>query len=277
MSDENTGQEQQDAKPEVEERARTMGWVPEGEWEGEPPKGGFRTAEDFVERGETDPSIARESKRNLELDHRLQETSKTLGEVKQTLADFKDHHTRVEQRAYDRAMADLKAKQRQAVSDGDVEAFDEVAKEAEALAKEAAPAEVKTNGKDTTADVEGDAKVKAEFDAWHKDNDWYDDDIEATQYAESILPVMGRKHPTARGREFYDKIADEVRKRFPEKFGNPRRRQAAAVAGAGDTTHGRGGGKTYSDLPAEAKAACDRLVADGEITKKEYLQYYEWD
>ncbi len=277
MSDENT-----ETVEQKEDQARGMGWVPESEWEGEPPKGGFRSAEEFVERGETDPSIARESKRNQELDRRLKDSDaraqardkahdEALTEVRKTLADFRDHHEKVDKRAYDRAMKDIRATQRKAVEDGDVEAFDKAEEEVKDLVKEATP---KTNGKDAT--VTTDAAGKADFDAWHKDNDWYDDDVEATQYAESILPIMGRKYPTSRGREFYDKVGEEVRKQFPEKFGNPRRKQPSTVAGAGDGPSGSRGGKTYADLPPEAKAACDGFVKEKLLTKEQYVKEYDW-
>ena len=37
----------------IEAEARKMGWLPESEWMGAPPKYGFVDAQTFLERGET--------------------------------------------------------------------------------------------------------------------------------------------------------------------------------------------------------------------------------
>ena len=78
---------------------------------------------------------------------------------------------------------------------------------------------------------------------------------------------------------------DQAKKasKYPEKFGNPRRRQPATVAGAGSSVAGGGSGggsgkKGYADLPAEEKAVCDRFVSDGIVKDNdEYLKFYEWE
>src|SRR5688572_24515391 len=43
------GEQKPDAATEKE--ARAMGWVPETEWKGEPPRSGFKSAAEFVQRG----------------------------------------------------------------------------------------------------------------------------------------------------------------------------------------------------------------------------------
>ena len=70
-------------------------------------------------------------------------------------------------------------------------------------------------------------------------------------------------------------VTEEVRRRFPEKFGNPRREKPNRVEGGG-TPSGRSGKKGYADLPPEAKAACDRFVKQGLMTKEEYVKDFDW-
>ena len=103
------------AEGATEARARRMGWKPEAEWQGEPPKDGFRTAEEFVEHGTAELSILRE--RNKKLDTQLVERDKRLDEMSGTLAEFKEFASKSEERAYKRAKKDLQAKQRQAMAD----------------------------------------------------------------------------------------------------------------------------------------------------------------
>ena len=264
----------QQAQAATEARAKRMGWVPEDDFRG--PKENWVDAETFIERGENELPILRE--RNRALDKRLESTEAALTEVNQTLKEFKGHYTRVEQRAYDRAVADLKAKQRQAVEDGDAEAFDAIDQEIEDLRKEATPA--KPKGEDTTTTTTAPDPEKApDFVAWKTENPWYDTDLDMAVYADQAAATLSRQQPDLKGKAFFDKVTEAVRGRFPDKFSNPRRRDAAHVEGAGDAGGGGGGGgggKTYADLPPEGKAACDRFVKQGLMTKEQYVSDYEW-
>ena len=107
-----------------------------------------------------------------------------------------------------------------------------------------------------------------------------------TAYADSIAPSVGRKH---QGAAFYETIGTEIRKKFPDKFTNTRRQKARGVEPGGTGGGGRrGNGHTYADLPADAKAACDRFIkqgmfkgADGgvlpvEKARDKYTEQYDW-
>jgi hypothetical protein len=92
--------------------------------------------------------------------------------------------------------------------------------------------------------------------------------------------------------ENLDMVTEEVKRRFPDKFENDRRRAPATTAGADNsarTESPRGGvrGRTVADLPPEAKAAHDRftkqMVKDKAgkmvpfITSEQFLKDYQWD
>ena len=165
--------------------------------------------------------------------------------------------------------------------DGDTEAFDRVQEQVDALGEEiAAPA---PNGQQTDQQK---ADSDPAFIAWRAQNAWYGDDIELTAYAEQIAPVIGRKH---QGAAFYDAIGTEIRRKFPDKFTNTRRQRARSVEPAGGGGGGRrGNGHTYADLPADAKAACDRFIKQGMFTapdgsilpvdkaREKYVSNYDW-
>ena len=254
----------------VESRARRMGWKPEGEWHGEPPKDGFRTAEEFVERGEAELPILRE--RNRKLDDELAQTNVRLDEMTGTLTEFRDYHAKTEERALARAKKELVEKQRQAVAAEDTAAFDKATKEIDALDADAAKARDDAARK-PTAKASGDDPV---FRAWSGENTWYGDDMELTAYADTIAPHVAKK-TQATGRPYFDAISAEVKKRFADRFENPNRKAAPNVEGGGRMPGGGGKkGKGYSDLPAEAKAACDRYVKQELLTKEQYLADFDW-
>jgi hypothetical protein len=67
-------------------------------------------------------------------------------------------------------------------------------------------------------------------------------------------------------------VADQIRKEFPHKFENPRRREPAAVEGGG-AQRGKGA-KGWADLPPEAKAAGERFERQKLLTKEAYAKQY---
>jgi hypothetical protein len=68
----------------------------------------------------------------------------------------------------------------------------------------------------------------------------------------------------------------------PEKFSNTRREAPSAVgASNGGAPMRKKNDKSYENLPAEAKKACDKLVTQMKshkkpFTREEYVANYEW-
>lgn len=252
----NKGGDEKGAPPdptEVEEIATKMGWAPEDKWRGDPNE--WIDAEAFILAGHRMHSKT------------LKRQDARIAEMDDTLARMLKAQNDVEKRAYGQALADLKAEQRTAVEEGDTEKFDAAGEKIDDLAK-TAPA--KTAGEKTAGKKPEDAP---EFKTFRADNSWYDEDIEMTAYAEQIAPVVNRKY---QGEAFYEQISTEVRKKFPENFGNKSRREPARVeSGGGGRRRGGGSkGKSYNDLPAEAKAACDGFVEQGTSTRESYCKTY---
>ncbi len=65
-----------------------------------------------------------------------------------------------------------------------------------------------------------------------------------------------------------------MKQKFPEKFGNPRRSRPSPVEGATSAGGKQKKGKSYDDLPPEAKSTCDRYVEQGLMKKDEYVKEY---
>lgn len=231
-----------EAQQQLETRARAMGWTSKDEFKGDPAK--WREAGEFVERGENMLPLVKAQNKRLE---------REVAELKQTTKEFAEHLSKTEQRAYDRAIADLKQQRKEALAAGDGDAFekaDDQIKEVERdMAAKAAKAAKKDDG--------GADPVYAE---WESRNTWLKD-AELSDYAEFAAQKLRAGGEKATGAEFLDLVAAKVKGQFPAKFTNPRRETAQAVEGAAPAR--RSGGKAYADLPAEARAACDRMAKNG--------------
>lgn len=223
---------------DIEAEAREMGWTPADQFKGDKAK--FVDAAEFVRRGKEFIPFLRAS--NAKADARI----KTL---EKTLEKFNAHLSKTEERAYSRALADLEARQAEAVEANDGAAVKEITKEIVDLTKEVA-------GKGKTAEPEG-VDTDA-LEAWKAANPWYEKDEALQAAAYGIAEKIKGEYPDTAKQ--LAEVTKRIKAAFPEKFTNPRRTQAAAVEGV------QGGpkstGKSYSDLPADAKKMHDEFKRD---------------
>jgi hypothetical protein len=251
-----TGEETGFVSIPVEDKARRLGWKPRGEYRGNAAQ--WVDAETFVRRGEEILPIVQANNRQLE--RALEKANAQIAEMRGTFEDFRDHHAGTEQRAYQRALHDWLEEAAQA---GDVEGVKAATKEIASLqhASEAWPGQ------------ERGPLDRGVFDAFVADNPWFEAEPimrgAAIELAER-LHADGLTEPGAQLKE----VAQRIRSEFAHRFENPRRREAAAVEGApGPLRRTRG---AYADLPAEAKAACDRFVKQGLLTREQFVKEYQW-
>lgn len=98
---------------------------------------------------------------------------------------------------------------------------------------------------------------------WYKDNPDFATDARKSALANVIAAEMRQAGEASVGKVFLDKVAAEVDKTLGGAAGQ--RGTAKVEAGGGGGARGNRGGdvpeKTYADLPAEAKAACDKMSA----------------
>jgi len=231
---------------DIEEKARTMGWVPKEEFRGDPEK--HITAEEFVERGENIMPILKE--RLGKFEERIDSQVQQIEKLNQTVSNVVRMSKTASERAYKKAVRDLQKQQREAAHSGDGEAFDRVAKEIEELEK-------------TQVD-EKPSDIHPDYNGWVQKNQWYVEDEQLSEYADF---VANKIHQTGglEGRALYEEVTKRVKKQYPEKFENPKRQTPPPVEGGGgeggETTKSKK--KTYRDLPADAKEVCDRQISQG--------------
>lgn len=255
---------------DIETQASELGWVPKESFRGDPEK--WVDAQTFVKRGEEFiPMLKATTRRQADelagLRGQLAETQKLLkasAEAIDALKEFNSDATRKEMKERKGELLDaLAAAKREGDVEREVELTDQLTEHNVELKK--AESTAKPNGgtapATTVSQVQDYTKDPA-FQAWTAENPWFGPDRRRTALAYGIANEL-RSDPANNGllgKAFFDKISEEVEKTLP----NPRREGPGKSAeGARTTGEGGGGGngsRSYSDLPAEAKAACERLA-----------------
>lgn len=254
-----------------ETRARRLGWVPKEEFRGDPDK--HRSAEDFLKRGdEILPLLQRDNKR---LHEGFGKIEKELKETRETLQSFAEFAAKGEERAYKRAKAELEAKLDQATELADVPQARQIRREIEELDGGRTAPKPKP---DPVGEVDKPA-VDPEVASWIDQNQWFNNSASLRTYAVEEFGELEKRYPGKTKTEILAEVKQRTVDRFPEKFGvNPKRDGAAAVASPTGEGTRRKTGKTYDDLPAEAKVACDKFVRTiPKYTRDQYVKDYEWD
>ncbi len=220
------------ALTEAEQRASEQGWVPKDQWDES--KGRWRSAEDFLDRGE--------------LFKKIDEQNKEIKRVKQTLIDQHKHQSKIAEAEYKRALETLKAQKKEALLEGDADAvididdrIDEV-KEAQRVASQPQP--------------EVQPVSNPVFESWVERNGWYNQNRAMRAYADAIgVEAASRGMSVTDALAFVDR---EVRKEFPDKFTNPNRAKAAAVEGSNAKNTAK---ETKLELSDDERRVMNRFIS----------------
>jgi hypothetical protein len=227
----------------IEARAREMGWKPLAEYRG--PPGRWQPAKDFIDRGENILPIVRDQNRRLtervgKLEGEISGLRVTANEQLEIIKDLRDIGKRQNQAGYDRAMKDLKEKQRQAVEVGDTKAYDQLVEQAEAL-QEARPAAAVAESARTEPAPRAPAapSLTPTVQAFIGENSWFKTDKllsdTMVSFHQEVLRERNASQETLNGdpaldRELLEEAKSRVVERYPERFGVPAPREPAAPA-----------------------------------------------
>jgi hypothetical protein len=245
----------------IEEKAKQMGHVPKEEWKGDPDK--WRPAEDFVERGENILPIMKKrlDEATKKIDAMSSDLSMTLKANKREVEEARKAAFEKATVEYNEKLKALDKKEMKAFKDEDEDAFKEAKKERAELKPPEAPKKSEPTG--TT-------KARTpEFEAWNKKEPWYGKDSDLTKIANEEGTMLGSMYPDKTYNEIWDMTADRVKKLYPDKFENPRRKEPGAVEdGEGNTP--KNGDKSFAALPKSAKDAYKRLAEQFKAKGREY-------
>jgi len=253
----------QTVDPEIEKEARLFGWVPKEDFRGN--EDDWRDADAFVKKGREINGFLRKDRERL-----MQELNKRdakIAEIEAATKKFSEFHAQTEERAYKRAIEDLKAAKKEAREIGDVDKEIEIEDQIADLKEERKAVETKVTPTPVTPVLD------PVFVAWNEDNKWFGTDRGLTAAANGIGETIRLTHPHLVGRDFLDEVVRQTKEEFPEKFESKRARSNMVEGG---TTGARvsAGGKSYADLPKEAKEACDSFVNKKWMTREQYVKEY---
>lgn len=267
------------AEETIEAQAEAMGWSPKEKFRGDPEK--WIPAEEFVRRGEELLPIVRADNRKLrdEVGNLKGETQSLKAQLKaaqESIEALKEFNSAANREKVEQQRRETAKQLKEAETEGDTERAlelrdrldDQTAALREAKAAPKAPEPPKED---------------PVFTEWKAANPWYGTDRRKTAFATGVAEELRANGETVLGRAFLDRVAEEVEKQFG---GRPTAGKVEGDATPSSAPRGTRG-KSYGDLPAEAKAACDRmasrLVGDGRAFKtindwrKHYAAEYAWE
>ena len=227
-----------------EDQAREQGWRPKEEFEGDPEK--WKPAKEFVERGE--------------LFGKIDTLGKELKETRKALKMLQEHHTKVKETEYKRAVDELKALQKRHLEEGNSDGYLEASElltdlKAEQKAREAVQ---------QTQTVQPDER----FTSWVSANPWYTKDQDMREYADVVGLGYANKHPGIDPEEVLKYVSVQVKSHFKDKFQNPNRGRPSAVEGNNTPAAAN---KNSFELTDDERKVMNTFVRAGVMTKEEYV------
>ena len=233
-----------------ENEAREMGWRPKDVWEGDPDK--WRDAKEFVERGE--------------LYGKIDSVSRELKETRKALKMLQEHHSKVKEIEFKRAVDELKAAQKKHLEEGNADGYLETTELLTELKAEQKAREVVEESVPKTH-----PGVDPRFTAWTKENVWYDTDRDMRDFADTIGQGFAARNPGINPVEVLKYVTREVKKHYKEKFENPNRSKPGMVEDKGTNTQSTTK-KDSVTLSDDERRVMNTFLRQGIMTKEGYLE-----
>src|SRR3990172_5267239 len=294
------------AHQDLERRAKDMGWSPKDQWRGAPER--WVDAEVFVRRGEEIMPILQANSRKEQA--RIQKLEADNAKLQASL-NAATESIQVLTSVYDKASLDTAKQKRKELlraqaqartdddSDLEVELGEQIADqtaiirdaEKEGVGQPAARQEKKAAA---AASQSTNPTSDPNFIAWNQDNPWFGTDTKKTALATEIGREI-RSNPAnvhLQGRAFFDEVTKQTDAYYAQFSGGratgSKVEGSSGGGGGGGGGNGSGGstgsGKSFNDLPADAKVACERQASwvvgdkrafkDIAAWKKHYVHMY---
>ena len=227
------------------QQAIEQGWKPKEEYQGEPDK--WKPAKEFVERGE--------------LFKKIDTMGKELKETRRALQMLKEHHNKVKEVEYSKAVNELKQLQKKHLEEGNSDGYLETTELLTDLKAEQKAREVVQEVTPTQPDPR--------FVSWVTDNKWYNSDPEMRQFADAVGMGYAQTNRNLSPEEVLAYVTKEVKERFKDKFVNPNRTKSTLV-GSSNTSAGTST-KNDIELTDDERRVMNTFIRTGVLTKEEYL------
>jgi hypothetical protein len=231
----------------VQQEALEQGWVPKDEFDGDPER--FVDAAEFLRRGE--------------LFRKIESQSKETKHLKAALAEMARHNAKIREQEYARAVADLKAQKKAALSEGDADKVVEIDDQLDL---------VKDQQRQATQQAVQQAipqEVHPELQNWISNNSWYETNKGMRGWADARGAELAEEGKSPR--EVLKALEKEVKDRFKEKFTNPNRERAGAVEGVRGRPVSTKADDSY-ELSDTERTIMETLIKQKVLTKEEYIK-----
>jgi hypothetical protein len=255
---------------DVEAQARALGWVPEDEYTGNPSK--WADAETFLEV---------HARNNGSLRKAVAKQADELAELRRQMQGMDAAHKRIfdlqikkQKDEFDQQIAFLKAQKKEALRAGEHETAADIDDLLDSL-RERGPElpDLPEGTSPKTTPQAQDWRKNPTLVEWAGRNPWFEKDEDMSAYAGGMGQQIRNANPDMPFEALLEEVTKRVKRAFPQKFAAGRRNPVeGATPGA---TGGAGAGRnSYEALPREAKQACDEAVAEGGITRKQWVELY---
>lgn len=266
-----------------ETRAKEVGWIPKEQFKGDPER--WTDAATFLRNADTVLPILKKKNAALEtqvanLTADQQRLNAALQESQTAIQSMMAYQSEETKRQVKLAKDGLRAQLVTARKDGDTATEIRVEEEMDVLRT----AELEQKRRDDEAKAEADRRKAGGnngtdntqqpwFVQWQVENEWYGKDARRTALANGIANEMRAGGDKRVGKLFLDDVAAEVDK----TMGGGAPAAGDKVEGGGrHGNKGGGSGKTYNDLPAEAKAACAKYDKSLVGANKSFKTVEDW-
>lgn len=231
---------------EVEELAKTKGWRPKEEFDGD--KARWKSAEVFLALEEPISKI--------------EALAKELKEQKKANQMLIEHHHKVKESEFNRALEFLKLQKKEAFEKGNVDKILELDEQID-LVKE-----TQRSQKQAIQEQKIQPEIHPDFQRWADTNKWYNNDNELRVTADSLGLAYAQLNPGKTPQEVLQHVEKEIKRIYPEKFSNPKR---TAPNGMESPTNS-GDSNDKFELSEEQRRVMNTFVRSGIMTKEEYIK-----
>lgn len=265
MSEEAQAVESQ-APADVQARAEEMGWIPPSRFHGDPER--FVDADEYIKRGETvlpivKAQLEKERTNNLRTTERLTAVEAALAKATKALEEVEERHSVATQKAVEAAKREVQLQLEAALEAGDHKSAAALTIEAAKLEQSSEEPVKKTEAAPVTP------QIPQEVVRFAEENPWYGKDRRKTALYMAICQELRDAGDTTTGAVFFNKALREMNK---DSQTPPADDRVEGARGTGeDAPRGSGRGKSFANMPAEARAACDadarKFVGEGKKFK----------
>lgn len=266
MAEEEKQEQQQQDSAAAEKEARSMGWLPEGEYRGKPEN--WVDAGTFLEKGRTIlPIVTKNNERLVAevggLKARLLAAEGAMRASNATIKALEESHAKdVEEQvklARTKLVEELETASREGDHAGVAKLTDKLT-ELNTANRQAGGQDENERQEQRPALPQVSPEIQAEMHAWFEKNPEFRNPRRAA-LANAIAVELRTKGDQRVGAAFLDDVAAEVEKELGTgRGGHSKVAGDAGGAGRAGDRGGQANGKTYADLPADAKAACDKMA-----------------